>query len=780
MAAIAGQAAIALQNARLFEQTQKQARETAALNEILQDVSQRRDLDHILETAYRHIHELVPSDACLVAMYDASINRLWYPLIYDNDQRYPVREGDIAAGTNVNQVITSGKPALIHRTPQELERIGGGSRTAVGNLDRPSASLLYVPLNSEQKVIGALSVQSYQLNAYTSEHVSLLTRIANQLGVAVQNIRLFEQIQQNAGQLAALNALGQAVSQQIEIEQVLLVTYQQLQPLAPVDAFFAALYDRDSNTVSFPIMYDEGQRYTEPTVPFNPDSSTGKVVLTGEPILRLLTADELAAATEVTGALGNVTKASASLLYVPLTVGAQTIGTLSIQSYQIGAYNNDTVQLMGNVANQAAIAIQNARLFNEVRQRGVELSTLNQIISSAAQTLELHTLLDTVLKQTLEVFEFDGGLITMYNESRQKLERIVRTGLPGSIPDDPAEGLENSLCAYVFNSKEPLVIEDFRQGAPIDVSGEIEAGYYSYIGIPLEVRGHMLGTWCGFRKVAEPFNKNTLPLLQAVCQQLGFAIDNARLFQETQRRASEQSVLFNLAQALSAQLSVEQVLRQIYEGAAQLIDARNFYIGLYDPVRHETDFVLSISGSEIDQSIETLPADVGITGYVIRTRQSLLINENVTAWLEEHGVAHQGESAQSYLGVPMLLGDQVLGAMAVQNYTVPNAYTEHDRDLLLVFGAQAAITIQNARLFEEAQRTAKREQTLREITSRVRSSTDPDAIARMAVRELGLALGRQTFIRLGDAEQLRQPPPSDQDEAPAAGNGHQVDLEGVQ
>ena len=121
---------------------------------------------------------------------------------------------------------------------------------------------------------------------------------------------------------------------------------------------------------------------------------------------------------------------------------------------------------MGNVANQAAIAIQNARLFSEARQRSAELTTLNQIISSAAQTLELRTLLDTVLKQTLEVFGFDGGLITMYNESRQKLERIVRTGLPGRIPDDPAEGLENSLCAYVFDTKEPLVIEDFRQGAP--------------------------------------------------------------------------------------------------------------------------------------------------------------------------------------------------------------------------------------------------------------------------------------------------------------------------
>jgi GAF domain-containing protein len=72
-------------------------------------------------------------------------------------------------------------------------------------------------------------------------------------------------------------------------------------------------------------------------------------------------------------------------LYVPLRVGPQTIGTLSIQSYQVNVYNRDTVQLVGSVANQVAIAIQNARLFSEARQRSAELAALNQIISSATQ-----------------------------------------------------------------------------------------------------------------------------------------------------------------------------------------------------------------------------------------------------------------------------------------------------------------------------------------------------------------------------------------------------------
>jgi GAF domain-containing protein len=89
-----------------------------------------------------------------------------------------------------------------------------------------------------------------------------------------------------------------------------------------------------------------------------------------------------------------------------------------------------------------------------------------------------------------------------------------------------------------------------------------------------------------------------------------------------------------------------------------------------------------------------------------------------------------------------------------------------------------SFAIENARLFDETRARARREQTLREITARVRSSTDPDAIAQTAIRELGLALGRQTFIRLGDAEQLSRPSHSDQDVVPASGNGHEPAYEG--
>jgi len=121
----------------------------------------------------------------------------------------------------------------------------------------------------------------------------------------------------------------------------------------------------------------------------------------------------------------------------------------------------------------------------------------------------------------------------------------------------------------------------------------------------------------------------------------------------------------------------------------------------------------------------------------------------------------------SLLYVPLQAGATVLGVLSVQSYRL-NAYSEEDVQLLSTVGTQVGVAIQTARLFQQTQQVARREQALREITARVRSSTDPDAIVRTAVRELGQALGRSTFIRLGTAEQLRQSP---KPPAPVPDNG---------
>jgi PAS domain S-box-containing protein len=602
LSGLADQIAIAVGNARLFNESQQRITELAVVNEISRTLTVSHDAQQLCVTIHEQVGRLFDAANFYIATYDGGEEwSLDYQ--FERGQLLPPTRHKLGGG--FTSYILQTRQSILIRTQQDnfdfhdqqnLPRIGETAKSWMG-----------VPLIVGGATIGVMAIQSYEHEElYTDHDVTLFSTIGTQAAAAIQNVRLFQEARLRAAELTALNELSQTLAAQLNVNQVLQEVWHGVSHLLDTTNFYIALYDHEREEISFPINASESVLDKEIEVMPADQGLTGYILRTRQP---LLISEDTQRRVEELG-LESVGGTSQSYLGVPLILGEQVLGVMAIQSYsRARLYNEHDQNLLTAIAGQAAIALQNARLFNETQQRSTELATLNQIISSVAQTLDLRTLLDTVLKQTLEAFGFDGGLITMFNETRGKLERIVRTGLPGRIPDDPAEGLENSLCAYVYNSRESLVIEDFRDGAPIDVSGEIESGYYSYIGIPLEARGHMLGTWCGFRKSAGTFGKSTLALLQAASSQLSFAIENARLFDETRARA-------------------------------------------------------------------------------------------------------------------------------------------------------------------------RREQTLREITARVRSSTDPDAIAQTAIRELGLALGRQTFIRLGDAEQLSRPSHSDQDVVPASGNGHEPAYEG--
>ena len=152
------------------------------------------------------------------------------------------------------------------------------------------------------------------------------------------------------------------------------------------------------------------------------------------------------------------------------------------------------------------------------------------------------------------------------------------------------------------------------------------------------------------------------------------------------------------------------------------------------------DFVYDTSEAEEDLQIATVSADEGLAGYIVRNRKSVLIKENLDERLEELGITSVGADALSWLGVPLLIGDQVLGMMAVQSYDTAGAFGEHDLDLLTAIASQTAIAIQSVRLLEQTQRRAQRERQIYEITTKLRRSPDMATILQTAVDELGQAL----------------------------------------
>lgn len=244
-------------------------------------------------------------------------------------------------------------------------------------------------------------------------------------------------------------------------------------------------------------------------------------------------------------------------------------------------------------------------------------------------------------------------------------------------------------------------------------------------------------------------------LVRQVADQLSLALENARLFQETESRAKELSVLNEVGQALASTLNIGQITEITYDGISRLFDTKNFHMALYDKQKEEIVFSHNVSESVVNQSVARLPLGKGIISHMIRTRESVFITDGSDKWMEEHGETTVDEPTKSFIGVPLILGDNVLGALAIQDYRTSNRYNEHDLRLLTSFANQAAIAIENARLFEEAQRRAQETSALAEVGREISSSLELETVLEKIASyasDLLQATSAAAYLPIGNGE----------------------------
>lgn len=216
------QAATAIEKARLFEQTQARAEELEAINQIAQIVARQSDQTQLLNTVYEQIRRIMPVDAYFIALYDARNHLLEFPLIYDEGRTYQELPSPPSATSKVYGVIQSARPLLLNRAREEVEGVDRDDQAGfIGNVQKVSASLMYAPLRIGQEVLGVLSVQSYQLNAYDQSDLALLTGIASHVAVALDNARLLAEAEARVAEGQILRNLTASINTAVDAENVL-------------------------------------------------------------------------------------------------------------------------------------------------------------------------------------------------------------------------------------------------------------------------------------------------------------------------------------------------------------------------------------------------------------------------------------------------------------------------------------------------------------------------------------------------------------------------------
>jgi GAF domain-containing protein len=306
-------------------------------------------------------------------------------------------------------------------------------------------------------------------------------------------------------------------------------------------------------------------------------------------------------------------------------------------------------------------------------------------------------------------------------------------------------------------------VSDIKSDVRISEKAAKEAkklGFRAVMVVPLRSAGR----WQGFVSVkwakAHDFSAEETSIWEQLREPLAAVVASRRAYEEAEQqarearnRSNELVILNEMGRSLTALVDMDTILENIYRYTARLMDATNFYVGFYNAKRDEISFALDIRGDRVMRNAGARKAGKGLTEHIINTKEPLLITENVDARLEELGIEKIGPSAASWLGAPMMVGSQVVGVIGLQNWEAPRTYTEQHMRLLMSVAGQAAIAIENARLFEQIQARARRERILREVTAKVRGATDADSVMRTAVQEIGKALGRRTYVYLNQDQQ---------------------------
>ena len=708
---LAGQSAVAINNARLYAQA-----------ESLQLVA--RMINSSLDR--KTVCEAVLIELCKIVYYDtASIQRIYGEqrtiIAYKGelfDKHDPQLLRDISEDPLISHIVKTKQPYVIPDTTCSnpyWEHLSSTERVR---------SWIGVPLIVNDEVIGLLTLDHFQANYYTEEHSKTALMFAHHAATALINVELFEK-QQNY-----LNILKEVYpsissSKKESLFQVMSHILDNGVKLTEADYADLWLFNEDTQEIHLEVdfankrsqdLYRKGYRR------FNiseKKSIVGHVALTKE--------SYLCQDTNGDPYYFKVKEDVCTELAVPLCdQRRKVIGILNFESKIPYAFTAEHQRILEAIAVPLAIAIQNSHLYDEKEQVNRRLNALIGIGQTITAGIDLkqEEMLSLIFTEVSNQLDMKNFSIALYDELSNMIHFVFasRNGSPVNTENEPnwrpRHGKEGKTGEVIQTGK-PLLLNSL---AEVKKSQERYSSSYNtlstflanaWLGVPMIVGKRVVGVLADYHYGEDNFyKKDDVKIFQALANLIAIAIENARLYKQLQEKTQKQEMLIRLGQKLTSniQLSEEKILHFIYENASELMDTSNMYIALYEQVTDTVRFGLVYEkGNKIDiknsERYRSRSGGQGKTEWIIQNKKKIFqtTNAETQAWYRQSGrkdYVQLIDSPSSWLGVPMLIRDEVLGVIATYP-TQEYYYTDDDCEILQAFANSVAIALENSALYKK-------------------------------------------------------------------------------
>ena len=569
-------------------------------------------------------------------------------------------------------------------------------KASAGNLEleRESVSELKLPLKIDHSAIGELVVQRRRGSAFDKGDLEIVAAAANQASIAVGRARLLHTERHRTSEQRALLATLADLSGELELDNLLQSVLERAVGLLDVTGGELAIFEESTNELVIVASHNVPSDAVGARMKIG-EGAMGRVAETHEPLI-------IPSYQEWEGRSASYTQGTIqSVMAAPLLIGDRLVGAIaSVHSDPNRVFGQADLRLLNLFAAQAAIAIENARLFSSERERASEQQALLDTLADLSGELELDRLLQAVLERAVSILEVTGGELAIFEQATNELVIVASHNLPTNAVGTRMK-LGEGAMGHVAETHEPLIIPRYQEWAGRSdkyTEGTIQA----VMATPLTIGKRLVGVIASVHSdPTRVFGERDLRRLNLFGPQAAIAIENARLFTAERDRAGEQEALLDTMKDLSGELELSKVLQGVLDRAVSLLGVTGGELATYDESKQDLSIVAS-HNMPVDAVGTRMKLGEGAMGRVAETHEPLII-PRYQEWDSRSSQYTQGP-IQSVMAAPLMIGNRLVGAIASVHSDPDRVFGEGDLRRLMMFAPQAAVAIENARLFASAHR----------------------------------------------------------------------------
>ena len=679
----------------------------AALYRIAELASAAENMQEFYRAVHGVIGELMDASNFFIALYDEDRQLISWPYYVDQvDLDIPDPNQWDAFGTGnargtTAYVLRTGEPQLLSH--ERMRELAADGEIEVVGVDTAESSWLGVPLKAEGRTTGVLVVQSYTKDVrYTERDKGLLTFVGQHVGAALSRARAIEETRQRNAELAIINSVQEALAGELDVQTLYDIVGDRLRDIFDAQVVDIGVHDEAAGVLRFPYTIERGVRYPDEPLPVI--GFRGHVMESREPLLINVDvageAETLRQPVRADRGAGQVVAGRALHRR-----GQGRRGHLAPEPRSEFAFTDSDKRLLATLAGSLSVALDNARLIQETQRRVAELATINSVGEALAGQLELDALIELVGDRVRETFDADIAYVALHDESTGQIEfAYFHEG--GERRDEPAIPYGEGLTSQILRSREPLVINRSLEQEDVAYLGTPSR---SYLGVPIVAGERAIGV-ISIQSTKEEgrFGEGDAGLLSTIAANVGIAIQNAQLYEETRRRGDEMAALAEVGREFSSAVDMAAVLERVAARARDLLDADTSAVYLAEPEAETFRAAVALGDNAEEIKADRIRLGEGIIGTLAARREAEVVNDTsqdpraqTIPGTEEVG------SEERLMVAPLLAGGQAIGMTAVwREGGSKRPFTQADLDLLVGLSQAAAGAIANARLLE-AQREAE-------------------------------------------------------------------------